>query len=162
MKRLFIAVAAAVSVMLAGVVAAAQGEGAATLAGAAPSKLTICHETGSAANPWRRITVSSRAMAKPSSQSGRLLRAHLRHTGDAVVVGTGACPSAAATPAPTSTPPAKITICHKTGSESNPYRRITVSSRAVTNAKSSAGKLLRAHMGHAGDLLMPGVASCPS
>jgi ABC-type sugar transport system substrate-binding protein len=29
--------------------------------------------------------------------------------------------------------PSKITICHKTGSVSNPWTRITVSGRAVTN-----------------------------
>ena len=162
MKRLFIAIAAAVPVLLAGAVVTAQGEGAATHAAAAPSKLTICHETGSASNPWRRITVSSRAMANPKSNSGKTLRAHLRHTGDAVVVGTAACPSPSATPAPTSTPATKITICHKTGSDANPYRRITISSRAVANPSSASGKLLRGHMRHAGDLLIPGVTPCPS
>jgi CHRD domain len=162
MKRLFLAIAAAVPVLLAGALATAQGEGATTRAVAAPSKLTICHETGSASNPWRRITVSSRAMANPQSKSGKLLRAHLRHTGDAVVVGTAACPSASDTPAPTSTPATRITICHKTGSDANPYRRITISSRAVTKPSSAAGKLLRGHMRHTGDLLMPGVTPCPS
>jgi CHRD domain len=161
-KRLLIAIAAAVPVLLAGAVVTAQGEGAATHAAAAPSTLTICHETGSTSNPWRRITVSSRAMANPKSKSGKTLRAHLRHTGDAVVAGTAACPSASATPAPTSTPATKITICHKTGSDANPYRRITISSRAVANPSSSSGKVLRGHMRHTGDLLMPGVTPCPS
>jgi CHRD domain len=161
-KRLLIAIAAVVPVLLAGAVVTAQGEGAATKAAAAPSKLTICHETGSASNPWRRITVSSRAMANPKSQSGKTLRAHLKHTGDAIVVGTAACPSVAATPAQTSAPATKITICHKTGSDANPYRRITISSRAVTNPSSESGKLLRGHMRHTGDLLMPGVTPCPS
>jgi hypothetical protein len=162
MKRLFIAIVAAAPVLLAGALVTAQGEGAATRAAAAPTKLTICHETGSASNPWRRITVSSRAMANPKSSSGKLLRGHLRHTGDAVVVGTAACPSVSDTPAPTGTAPTRITICHKTGSASNPYRRITVSSRAIANPSSASGKLLRGHMRHAGDLLMPGVTPCPS
>ena len=162
MKRLLIAIAAAAPVLLAGAMVTAQGEGAATQTAAAPSKLTICHETGSASNQFRRITVSSRAMANPKSQSGKVLRAHLRHTGDAVVVGNAACPSASVTPAPTSTPATKITICHKTGSDSNPYRRITISSRAVANPSSPSGKLLRGHMRHTGDLLMPGVTPCPS
>jgi hypothetical protein len=160
-KRLLIAIAAAAPVLLAGALVTAQGEGATTRTVAAPSKLTICHETGSASNPWRRITVSSRAMANPKSQSGKLLRAHLKHTGDAIVVGTAACPSVAATPT-TSAPATKITICHKTGSDSSPYRRITISSRAVTNPSSESGKLLRGHMRHTGDLLMPGVTPCPS
>lgn len=162
MKRPSIAIAAAVPVLLAGALVTAQGEGAATRTAAAPSKLTICHKTGSASNQWRRITVSSRAMANPKSQSGKMLRAHLRHTGDAIVAGTAACPSASETPAPTSTPATRITICHKTGSDSNPYRRITISSRAVTNPSSASGKLLRGHMRHTGDLLMPGVTPCPS
>lgn len=126
-----------------------------------PSKITICHKTNSDTNPWRRITVSSRAMTNPSSNSGKTLRGHLRHTGDAVVVGTAACPSASLTPAPTATPATKLTICHKTGSTTTPYRRITISSRAVTNPNSPAGKVLRGHAGHTGDILMPGTVPCP-
>jgi CHRD domain-containing protein len=161
-KRLFIATAAAAFATLAGVAVAAQGHEPATQTVTPPSKLTICHKTGSETNPWRRISVSSRAMTA-KTQAGRTLRAHLRHTGDAVIVGTAACPSASVTPAPTSTPASKITICHKTGSDTNPYRRITVSSRAVTNPNSPAGKTLRGHMsGHTGDLLMPGANACPS
>ncbi len=162
MKRLLIAIAAAVPVLFAGVVAAAQGGEVATPTVTPPSKITICHKTGSDSNPWRRITVSSRAMTKPNSKSGIVLRGHLRHAGDAIVVGTAACPSPTLTPAPTTTPPTKVTICHKTSSTTNPYRRITVSSRAVTNPNSPAGKVLRGHMGHTGDILMPGAAACPS
>jgi CHRD domain len=161
-KRLLIAAAAAVLAVLAGVVAAAQGHEAATRTEAAPAKLTICHKTGSDSTPWRRITVSSRAMTNPRSRSGRILRGHLRHTGDAVVVGTAACPAATLTPQPTGTPATRITICHKTGSSTNPYRRITVSSRAVTNPSSPPGQVLRGHGRHAGDLLLPGNVACPS
>ena len=161
MKRLFIATAAAASV-LAGLAVAAQGQEPTTQTVTPPSKITICHKTGSDSNPWRRITVSSRAMTNPSSKAGSVLRGHFRHTGDAIVVGTAACPSPSATPAPTSTPATKITICHKTGSSTTPYRRITVSSRAVTNPNSPAGKTLRGHMGHAGDILLPGASACPS
>jgi hypothetical protein len=159
-KRLLIATLATVPILLAGAVAAAQGQEARSVA--PPSKVTICHDTGSASNPWRRITLSSRAVTNPKSTSGRVLRAHLRHTGDAIVVGTAACPSPAVTPAKTSAPASKVTICHKTGSMTNPFRRITISSRAVTNPSSESGKVLRAHMGHTGDLLMPGTAACPS
>jgi hypothetical protein len=161
MKRLFTALLVA-AVGLGGLAAVAQGQQAPAGATATPAKLTICHKTASQSNPWRRITVSSRAFASPNSSSGQLLRGHLRHTGDAIVVGTAACPSASATPAPTSTPPSKITICHKTGSSTNPYRRITVSSRAVTNPDSQSGKVLRGHMGHAGDLILPGAPACPT
>lgn len=163
MKRMLIAIAVVLPALLAGLAATAQGReaGGQTVA-AAPGTLTICHKTGSESNPWRRLTVSARAMNNPKSRSGRLLRGHLRHTGDAVVVGSGACPPAAATPAPTNTPAAKITICHKTGSSANPYRRIAVSSRAINNPRSTAGRVLRGHMGHAGDLMLPGANACPA
>jgi hypothetical protein len=160
-KRLF-TVTAAAAATLAGFAVAAQGHGPTTQTATPPSKLTICHKTGSQSNPWNRITVSSRAMTKLNSPAGKTLRGHLRHTGDAVVVGTAACPPASTTPAPTSTPATKITICHKTGSSTNPYQRITISSRAVTNPNSPAGKTLRGHKGHTGDLLMPGTTACPS
>lgn len=161
MKRLFVAITA-VSVILAGLAVAAQGREAATQTVTPPSKITICHKTGSESNPWRKITVSSRARTNPNSKSGQLLRGHMRHTGDAIIMGAAACPSANLTPAPTNTPATKITICHKTGSATNPYRRITISSRAVTNPNSPAGKTMRAHMGHTGDMLMPGATACPS
>ena len=156
-----LAIIVAVPLALAGVVATA-GADTASRDAAAPSSVTICHKTGSQSNPWRRITVSSRAVANPNGRSGRVLRGHLRHTGDAVVVGAAACPSTSVTPAPTSTPAARITICHKTGSATTPYRRITVSSRAVTNPSSSSGRILRGHMGHTGDMLLPGANACPA
>jgi hypothetical protein len=162
MKRLFIAALAAIPVALGGLAALAEGQQAPTSVAASAGKVTICHKTGSATNTFRRITVSSKAVTSPNSSSGRLLRAHIMHTGDAIVIGTGACPSASATPSPTSTPPSKITICHKTGSSTNPFRRITVSSRAVTNPKSASGKVLRGHMGHIGDMLLPGANACPA
>jgi hypothetical protein len=159
---MLIAIAVVLPALLAGLAATAQGReaGGQTVA-ATPGTLTICHKTASMSNPWRRITVSARAMNNPRSRSGRLLRGHLRHTGDAIVVGSGPCPAGEVTPAPSNTPATKITICHKTGSSANPYRRISVSSRAITNARSTQGRILRGHMGHAGDLLLPGANICP-
>lgn len=162
MKRLFIAIAAVAGVTLVGLAVTAQGQAPATQTVTPPSKLTICHKTDSDSNPWRRITVSGRAVTNPNSPPGKTVRAHLRHVGDAVVVGTGACPSASLTPDPTATPPTKITICHKTSSTATPYRRITVSSRAMTNPNSPAGKILRGHMSHSRDILLPGATPCPS
>lgn len=162
MKRLLIALVAAIPALLAGVVAAAQGQEPVTQTVTPPSKITICHKTGSDSNPWRRITVSSRGWMNPNSKSGHVVGGHIRHTGDAIVVGTGACPSPTLTPEPTNTPATKITICHKTGSSTNPFRRITVSSRAWTNPNSPAGKTLRGHARHTGDMLLSGVAQCPS
>jgi CHRD domain len=160
MKRFSIAAIAAVAATLALVGVAESRHASARVA--APSKLTICHKTGSESNPWRRITVSSRAISSPTSSAGATLRAHLGHTGDAVVTGTAGCPSPSVTPSPTSTPPAKITICHKTGSATNAFRRIAVSSRAVSNPNSASGKLLRGHMRHTGDMILPGASACPT
>jgi CHRD domain len=153
MKRKRGLVALAVSALLLGVaVAVAQGKKP-----TAPAKLTICHKTGS--GTFKRITVSSRSV---KSGLGATVKKALGHTGDAVVVGNAACPSPSLTPAANNTPPQKVTICHKTGSKKNPYVRITVSSRAVTNPKSHSGNALRGHMRHEGDILMPGNVACPS
>jgi hypothetical protein len=162
MKRLRISAPFLVSLGIAALVAVAAGQHASAGTGAAPAKLTICHKTGSTSNTFRRITISSRAVTSLNSSAGSVLRAHLLHTGDAIVIGTGACPAVSATPASAATPPAKITICHKTGSTTNRFRRITVSSRAVTNPNSASGKTLRGHMRHVGDLILPGAPACPA
>src|SRR6266536_1358861 len=161
MKRPRISAPFLVSFGIAALVAVAAGQHASAGTGAAPAKLTICHKTGSTSNTFRRITISSRAVTSPSSSAGRALRAHLLHTGDAIVIGTGACPAVSATPASAATPPAKSTICHRTGSSTNPFRRITVSSRAVTNPNSASGVVLRGHLRHTGDLILPGASACP-
>ena len=160
MKRFFLAALAALPLTLA-LASVAQSRQVPARA-AAPGKITICHKTGSASNTFQRITVSSRAVTSPSSRAGKTLGAHMRHTGDAIVIGTGACPSPSATPTPSSTPPAKITICHRTRSTTNPFRKITVSSRAWTNPKSAAGQTLRGHMRHTGDMILPGASACPA
>jgi CHRD domain len=156
MKRFFIAALAVVPLTVTAAVLAQSRPVA------APSKLTVCHKTGSAGNPWTRITVSSRAVTNPSSSAAKVIGAHLRHRGDVVVVGTGACPAASLTPEPASATPTKITICHKTGSSTNPFRRLTVSSRAWTNPNSTSGKTLRGHMRHGGDMLIAGASACPA
>jgi hypothetical protein len=156
MRRFLIAAAAVVPLALALVGVAESRQGA------PPIKITICHKTGSASNPWTRIAISSRAATNPNSSSGKIVGGHLRQSGDVIVIGTGACPSASLTPQRTSTPPAKITICHKTGSSTNPFRRITVSSRAWTNPNSASGRTLRGHMRHSGDLLIAGASACPA
>lgn len=161
MRRMLIAIAVALPALFVGIVATAEGRETGTAA--TPGTLTICHKTASMSNPWVRTVVSRRAVIRnPRSSSARLFRGHMRHTGDAVVVGTAACPDASQTPTPTGTPPTRVTICHKTGSTANPYRRITVSSRAITNPRSPAGQILRGHMGHTGDILLPGNTPCPS
>ena len=159
MSKRWTALAAAVPVAVAGVVGVAEGK-APNHATAAPEKVTICHKTES--NTFRRITVSSRAWTNPKSRSGKTLRGHMRHVGDAIVVGNEPCLSPSLTPQESDQAPAKVTICHATHSKKNPFRRITVSSRAVTNTQSQSGNVLRGHARHEGDILMPGTTACPS
>jgi hypothetical protein len=78
-------------------------------------KTTICHRTGSATNPFVIITVSNNA-----------LPAHRAH-GDVLPSAAGAC--AATNPPPPK--PGKTTICHRTGSATNPFVIITVSDNAL-------------------------------
>jgi CHRD domain len=163
MRRMLIATAVLLPALIAGLAATAQGgETGVDHATATPSRVTICHRTSSDSNPWRRITISSRAWTKPSSPPGRVLRAHIRHVGDAIVVGTGPCPPAGQSPSPSNATPTRITICHRTGSSANPYRRITVSMRAVMRPASAAGVALRAHTRHNGDIMFPGTTPCPT
>src|SRR5919201_1435930 len=87
MKRLLIAAIAVVPLTLA-LAALAEGRTA------APTKITICHKTGS--DTFQRITVSSRAVTSPNSNAAKTLGGHMRHTGDAILPGASACPKGAA------------------------------------------------------------------
>jgi hypothetical protein len=93
-------------------------------------KTTICHATGSETNPYVTITISNNA-----------LPAHDRHQNDEDIIPapTGGCPSAPAdTAAAKQSEPkgaakghSKVTICHATGSDTNPFVKITIAEPAV-------------------------------
>ncbi|MBD0347982.1 MAG: hypothetical protein ICV59_02405 [Thermoleophilia bacterium] len=107
----------------------------ATTTQAPADKVTICHRTGSDSNPYVEITISRNA-----------LDAHLKH-GDLMQT---PCPAgskqgaaktkeksktsktnaAKAHDAKTKAAKDKVTICHRTASDSNPYVEITVSASA--------------------------------
>ena len=91
-------------------------------------KTTICHATGSATNPYVTITISDNA-----------LPAHARHQDgrDIIPAPEGGCPKPQTTKtgqtAPADAP--KTTICHATGSTTNPYVTLTLPAPAVAAHK---------------------------
>ena len=98
-------------------------------------KVTLCHATGSATNPYVEITISANALA-----------AHQRHQDgrDLYPVPAGGCPGGSSPSGGgggggggQGNEHGKVTICHATGSETNPYVLITVDEHA-----------LKAHMSH--------------
>jgi cobalamin biosynthesis Mg chelatase CobN len=86
--------------------------------------VTICHATGSATNPYVRITISRNA-----------LHAHTRHQdGRDIVDPAGDCPGTARSAAAAVAAeggPAKVALCHATGSLTNPFVLITVAIQAL-------------------------------
>jgi hypothetical protein len=98
-------------------------------------KLTICHATSSETNPYNEITID---------RSG--LNGHGDHEGDLIPAPEGGCPSDSL-----ETSDGKITICHATSSESNPYNEITISVNG-----------LNGHDKHEGDIIPAPAGGCPS
>jgi hypothetical protein len=117
-------------------------------------KITICHATGSETNPYVPITISVNA-----------LNAHMGHQHDQDIIPANngkALPGGrnldkldwwdAGCGKPGGTPhedySKKITICHATGSETNPYVEITM---ALQGLNGHAGD----HHQHSGDIIPP-------
>jgi hypothetical protein len=104
------------------------------VASAGTATLTVCHATGDAANPYEKLTVS-----------GAELTTHLGHADDIMPAPAGGCPAS-----PAAVSDGKITICHATGSGTNPYNKITVSTNGLSG-----------HSRHEGDLIPVPEAGCP-
>ncbi len=117
------------------------------------NKITICHKTGSAQNPYVEITVSENG-----AKNG-----HAKHKGDIIPAPKDGCPSTSSTTtdnkdneneteSETDGSANMITICHKTGSAQNPYVEITLSDNGAKNG----------HAKHAGDIIPAPKDGCPS
>ena len=109
-----------------------------TLLAACTSGLSAnaCHATGDAANPYEEVTVNTT----------ELVNEHLAHPSDIFPVPEGGCPASLVEPSD-----GKITICHATNSETNPYEEITVS----VNGLDGHGK-------HEGDIIPVPEEGCPA
>ena len=116
--------------------AAASILGLMLLAACAPGyPATFCHATGDASNPYELITITGTDAA-----------VHLQHPGDFGPAPVGGCPTS-----PVVVTDGKITICHATSSETNPYNEITVSVNG-----------LNGHGNHEGDLIPVPEGGCPT
>ena len=98
-------------------------------------KVSICHATSSETNPYNEITVSVNG-----------LNGHVKHEGDIIPAPEGGCPDSLLDIVDN-----KVTICHATGSDKNPYVEITVSVNG-----------LNGHSKHEGDIIPAAVGSCPT
>lgn len=117
MKRLILVLALLSAVALGGGAwawATDDGGGDAT-----DKKVTLCHFTGSDTNPFVVITISKHARD-----------AHTRNHGDVPPDANGNCPPVDVKDPP---PEDKVTICHRTGSDTNPFVIITISRQGAEN-----------------------------
>jgi hypothetical protein len=97
--------------------------------------ITICHATGSQANPYEEVIVSVNDLS-----------GHAGHEGDFFSTPEGGCATNQWT-----TNNSKITICHATGSQKNPYNEITVSVNSLSG-----------HGGHGSDIIPAPAGGCPT
>ncbi len=98
-------------------------------------EISICHATGIEATPYEEMTVNVNG-----------LDGHVDHEGDIVPALVGGCPGSLLDIVDN-----KITICHATGSEKNPFVELTVSVNGFNG-----------HGNHEGDIIPAAPGSCPS
>ena len=112
--------------------------------GAQPDrKVTICHATSSATNPYVEISVST------NGANGGKLSDHTSHEDDFIPAPAGGCPSTVPPgPGDPGGTEHKVDVCHVTGSQSNPVVMINIAQSAVAT-----------HLDH-GDYLADAVKGC--
>ncbi|MGA0804737.1 MAG: hypothetical protein ACO3QU_07645 [Ilumatobacteraceae bacterium] len=105
----------------------------------APRRISICHATGSETNPYVEITVDANG-----------LNGHGAHEDDLIPAPADGCGQRAirqAQSVTSSTAPRRITICHATGSETNPYVEITVDANSLSGHGDHPGDIIPAPAG---------------
>jgi hypothetical protein len=103
--------------------------------GGSAAPLTVCHATGDQANPYKELTVNSAE-----------LNEHRTHPNDIYPAPVNGCPTS-----PVLINDGKITICHATSSQKNPYTEITVSVNGLND-----------HGQHEGDIIPAPAGGCPT
>ena len=100
--------------------------------------ITICHATGSSTNPYEQITISLSGLHGHANSNHQLEEDIIPENGgdvlpgganlDKVGIWNAGCVTPIASPSPTQPGDndKKITICHATGSETNPFEVITI------------------------------------
>jgi hypothetical protein len=97
-------------------------------------KITTCHATASETNPYDEISVSVNG-----------LNGHDTHGDDIIPAPEGGCPTS-----PLIIDNGKTMICHATGSEKNPYNKISVSVNGFNG-----------HDKHSDDIIPAPAGDCP-
>lgn len=104
-------------------------------------KILVCHAIGSKTNPYEEIRISLNG-----------LNGHATHEGDIYPTAEGVCPtSPVETSEANADANAKITICHATNGQNNPYNEISVSVNG-----------LNGHDKHEGDIIPAPSGGCPT
>ena len=109
------------------------------ITGSNDGKITICHATGGANDPYNEITIDFNG-----------LRGHGDHKRDVIPAPESGCVFVTTTPTVTGDSAGKITICHATSSTKNPYVLITVSVNG-----------LNGHGDHTRDIIPAPNGGCP-
>ncbi|MBI5934116.1 MAG: hypothetical protein HY867_10440 [Chloroflexi bacterium] len=126
-----------ISVMVLLTLTVAACGGAAFVAPVNDGMISICHATGDPANPYNAIALDFNELA-----------AHANHVDDLVPAPANGCPQVVAE---TGSNNGRITICHATGSLTNPYNEITIAFNG-----------LNGHSNHEGDVIPAPEGGCPS
>src|SRR4051812_16739115 len=98
-------------------------------------KLTICHANGDATTPYDQLTLDFDGLV-----------AHASHQDDLIPAPTDGCPKTLHR----GTNNGKLTICHATGTTTNPYNELTIDFNG-----------LQGHGKHTGDLIPAPEGGCP-
>jgi len=104
-------------------------------------KITLCHATGSETNPYVKIAVADDGV----------YNGHIDHSDDIIPAPAEGCPKPEKK-TPTPPPKEKVSLCHATGSEKNPFVFITVADDGAYSG----------HANHADDVFnVSSAADCP-